>query len=213
MGRWVTTGYRLAGAALAVTGLAYAFVAGGADPVNFVSYFTVLSNIIGAAVLAVTAVRCLRGAPPTRGAELWRGAAVLYMATTGIVYAVLLSGVDTATPTVANWILHRIMPVVLVLDWLAAPPGTPLRYRQVTAWLAFPLAYLAYTLVRGPLVDWYPYPFLDPRRPGGYGRVAGMSVAVAVLVVLLGLLIAWLGNRLARRRADAARPSPRTLRA
>jgi hypothetical protein len=30
-----------------------------------------------------------------------------------------------------------------------------------------------YTLIRGPLADdWYPYPFVDPTRDGGYLRVA-----------------------------------------
>ncbi|HEX5113694.1 MAG TPA: Pr6Pr family membrane protein [Pseudonocardiaceae bacterium] len=65
--------------------------------------------------------------------------------------------------------VHRIMPVVLVLDWLIAPPARPprpLRLPQVWCWFVFPLALCAYTLVRGQFADWYPHPFLDPRRYG-----------------------------------------------
>jgi len=31
--------------------------------------------------------------------------------------------------------------------------------------LVYPVAYGAYSLIRGPIVDWYPYPFLDPQVP------------------------------------------------
>jgi hypothetical protein len=61
-------------------------------------------------------------------------------------------------------------------------------------WLAFPLGYLAYSLARGAAVDWYPYPFLDPRHPGGYGRVALYCVVLAALMALLALGIAAAGR-------------------
>ncbi len=127
--------------------------------------------------------------------------------TTGIVYAVLLAGKHDTIPW-ANDVLHRLMPVAVALDWLLDPPHAPLPLRRVVlAWMAFPLLYIAYTLVRGPLVHWYPYFFVDPGRPGGYLRVAANGVAIGLGQVAMALAIATAGRLLAAR-SDAASASP-----
>ncbi|CAM3941437.1 hypothetical protein BALU111458_07600 [Bacillus luti] len=48
--------------------------------------------------------------------------------------------------------------------------------------------------MRGPLVNWYPYPFLDPRI-GGYGRVFLYSIGIAVVIGAICILVRFLGNR------------------
>lgn len=180
---------RLVGFGLVLAVEVYLVVRLGADfsPANHFSYFTILSNVIAAIVLLVGAFR-----PVPDG---FRGAAVLYMVTTGIVYAVLLRGVDVQTPDLANHTLHIVMPILVVVDWLLDPPQRPIAFRRALWWLAFPLAYLGYTLLRGPIVDWYPYPFVDPRT-NGYGSVLLTSLVIAVFVGLLAWLIAWVGDRL-----------------
>ncbi|MEV6239862.1 Pr6Pr family membrane protein [Lentzea sp. NPDC051838] len=154
--------------------------------VNHFSYFTVLSNVFAAVV-------ALLGVFQPVSAQI-RGAAVLYMTTTGLVYAILLRGVDVQTPAYANWVLHVVVPILVVAEWLLAPERT----RRAWTWLAFPLAYLIYTLVRGPIVDWYPYPFLDPRSHG-YGDVALSCVSVAVIIGALAFFVSWVGTKLAQR--------------
>jgi hypothetical protein len=54
---------------------------------------------------------------------------------------------------------------------------------------------MAYTLVRGAFVEWYPYPFIDVHLHG-YAYVAGTSVGVAALLLGLAALLAWLDPRL-----------------
>jgi hypothetical protein len=161
-------------------------------PFNHFGYFTVLSNILAAVVFAVGVFRPV---PP-----LIRGGAVVYMVTTGLVYAVLLRGVDVQTPAYANVVLHVVMPILVAADWLLDPPAAaPMRPRALR-WLLIPVVYVIYTLIRGPIVDWYPYPFLDPRR-GGYGTVAVMAAGVAVTIAALAWLVAWVGNRSGNARA------------
>ncbi|MEV6523653.1 Pr6Pr family membrane protein [Longispora sp. NPDC051575] len=162
---------------------------------NFFSFFTILSNLL----TVVTLLLCARfGA---RGFDQLRGAVTLYMTTTGIVYATLLSGieVDTTVPW-TNFVVHQLMPVVVLLDWLFDPPYRRLEFRKVLLWLLFPLLYLPYSLVRGAIVDWYPYPFLDPRRDGGYGRVAMASAVMAVGIFGLAMAIRWVGHVLRERK-------------
>ena len=156
------------------------------QPANHFSYFTVLSNVFAAVV-------ALLGVFSPVSPQI-RGAAVLYMGTTGIVYWLLLRGVDVQTPAYANWVLHTIVPILVVVEWLLAPGKT----RRAWIWLSFPLAYLTYTLVRGPIVGWYPYPFMDPRQ-NGYGEVLLNCVVVAVVFCVLAYGVSWAGNKLAQR--------------
>ncbi len=206
MPTWVRT-YRVAFALLAFAAIVYQLSTGVArgdfDVGNFFSFFTIESNIVAALVLLVTAII---GGTPSPRRDLIRGAAVTYMATTGVVYGLLLSGYTDALQTPVPWVndvLHRLMPLVLVTDWLLAPPGPGLIYRRALVWMIFPLAYLAYSLVRGTLVGWYPYPFLDPGKVGGYAGVALYAIGIALGFFLFVWLIVALGQRV-RLRVEAA---------
>jgi len=135
------------------------------------------------------------------------------MGTTGVVYGLLLSGYTAELDTAVIWVnnvVHRIMPVVMVLDWLVDSPRTALTLRRALVWLVFPLAYLAYTLVRGPIVDWYPYPFLDPDWPdgGGYPGVAIASVGIAVGVVAFSWVVVRVGEWRRREVSRDAAAAP-----
>ncbi|HEX5406566.1 MAG TPA: Pr6Pr family membrane protein [Pseudonocardiaceae bacterium] len=193
-------GYRVAFAALAAVAIgwqAHQVTVAGNGLGNFFSFFTIESNILGVIVfgwggLALLAGR--RGVP-----DVVRGAAVVYLAITGVVYALLLAGIEGQdTASWVNTVVHQVMPIVAVLDWLLAPPRTALPLPRVWWWLVFPLLYLAYTLIRGPFAHWYPYPFLDP-RPHGYGHVVVGAVGIAVGFVVATLLVRWAGEALRRR--------------
>lgn len=187
--------------ALAALG-AQAFVLVQADmfnAVNFFGYFTNLSNIVAALLLIVSAAYVYKSRKPSATDDLVRGAATLYMVITGVVYALLLTGEDVGLllPWV-NSILHVVMPVVVVADWLYQPPRTKLMARHILWWLLFPAMYLVYTLLRGAIVGWYPYPFLDPDKIGGYGGVALYACGILLAFFCFGWLLMRLGASLKR---------------
>ena len=165
---------------------------------NFFSFFTIQSNILGvAALFLLVLVPGERRTPLVDGA---RGAAVLYMAITGVVFALLLSGLQAELQTTVPWVdfvVHKLMPVVLVVDWLLDPPRHRLPRWTVLAWLAYPAAWLAYTLLRGASVDWYPYPFVDVARLGYDGVLTRAAVLTLGFAAAAATLL-WLGNRRAR---------------
>lgn len=142
----------------------------------------------------------MAGRRPTPSDDILRGASVLYMAITGVVYSTLLAGmeVDLTLPWV-NLQLHYIMPIVVVFDWLYQPQLSKLKVRQILPWLLFPAVYLAYTLIRGPIVNWYPYPFLNPAQAAGYGGVALYCLGILIGLFVVGYLLMKLGNVLKRR--------------
>ncbi len=191
---WWIRVLRIAFAALGTWALIYQVMVRLDDPDftlwNFFSYFTVLSNIAAAVVLLVGGLLA-----PTGPAWEWlRGAVTTCMVITGIVYALLLSGVDVdVTYGWVNDVLHRIIPLVMLVDWILVR-ARRLPERSWLTWLAVPLVYGVYTLIRGPVVDWYPYPFIDPR---GQGYVS-MSISLVVVFVGMALMsfgVYWAGTR------------------
>lgn len=142
------------------------------NPVNFFSYFTIESNILVAVILLLSSlVTATFGRSEQFG--VLRGAATVYILTTGLIYFLLLRGLEESLQTAIPWVntvLHYIMPLAMILDWVINPPTKTITWKQAASWLVFPLLYVVYSLIRGPFVNWYPYPFLDPRI-GGYGRV------------------------------------------
>jgi hypothetical protein len=175
---------------------------GAFDPPNFFSFFTILSNLLAMTVLIEGGRRQLAGEPPL--SDLWRGAAVVYMTVTYIVFAVLLRDLQEELQTHVAWVdsvLHRVAPIVLMADWLIEPPHRPIPFRRALVWLGFPLVWLVLTLVRGAIDGRYPYPFLDPAN-GGYGVVALYCVAIFVLFLGVVWVVATVGTALRARRTD-----------
>lgn len=165
----------------------------GFDVVNFFSYFTNLSNLMAAGVFIAAALR--RSAPSARW-DLLRLLSATHMVVVGVVFALLLRDQDLgALRPWINVLLHYVMPAAVVLDWWLDPP-TRLPRRAPLYALVLPAAYLAYTVLRGLQVGWYPYYFLDPARAGGGSGVALHAVGVA----LVFLATAWLLAIVARRR-------------
>ncbi|MFX0580900.1 Pr6Pr family membrane protein [Nocardia nepalensis] len=52
----------------------------------------------------------------------------------------------------------------------------------IGGWLIYPAAYGAYTLIRGPIVDWRPYLYLciSPREQGCGSLIIGLVILTGV---------------------------------
>ena len=92
-------------------------------------------------------------------------------------------------------VLHKIFPIIVVVDWLVDSPRTRLAMRDIGVLIVYPLIWTALTMVRGAAdpAQWYPYPFLDPKN-GGYGQVLITAIAVTIGFVVISAAIIWLGN-------------------
>lgn len=196
--RWVFGGLALAAVA---TGFDHSVVHNGFSWVSYFSFFTILSNI-SASVLMLAGAWPATPGPARPWFDFLRGAATVYMVITGLVYVILLSQFPVTGPAWVNDVEHHIMPVVVLLDWLIMPPLAKIGVRRAMAWLAIPVAYLAYTEIRGPFAHFYPYPFLDP-RPHGVVHVVVSSAFVACAFVAVSAGVAAAGDYLGARRAAA----------
>jgi hypothetical protein len=162
----------------------------GKNIVNFFSFFTIESNILAAVLLLILGIAGLAGVKKSLF-EYMRGAAVLYMTMTGVIYIILLSA-DQSTLLLpwVNKVLHYVMPVAVLIDWLVNPPLQRISYKKALTWLTFPLIYLVYSFIRGPLVGWYPYPFIDPTTNSiAYILTTCIIILICVLVLVRILII------------------------
>jgi hypothetical protein len=167
------------------------------DPVNFFSFYTIISNIFGAAVLLAAAF----GLPEDEHLrDVLRGMATLSLVIVGVVFSLLLANLESEVIPWANAIVHYAMPISIALDWCLDPPRTRISRRDATVWLVLPAVYLAYTLVRGAIVHWYPYPFLNADTIG-YASVAAYAAGILVFTLIAAYAVMTIGNML-RARAD-----------
>jgi hypothetical protein len=168
---------------------------------NFFSFFTIQANVASAVTLAIGAVLLLRGGADDvdpRWYAVLRACVTTYMVTTGVVYNLLLRGVELPQGSTLGWsneVLHVVIPVLLLADWLFAPGRRRLGWGVVGVIVIYPIVWIAYTLIRGPFIfndltqamGWYPYPFLNPLGEGGYGTVVLWSALIAVLIGAAGV--------------------------
>lgn len=172
----------------------------GTRIVRFASYLTIWSNVLVAwSTLSLALGR-------DRDTRLWRALrlnAVVICFGGGIVHFFFLrplldlSGWDL----VADRLLHVVVPLLAVVGWVRLGPRRRASTADLGPFLVLPVFWLGYTLIRGAIVDWYPYPFIDVLEHG-YGVVALNCLGVGLLM----LLLAW-----AAVRADQRLAAPETI--
>jgi hypothetical protein len=160
---------------------------------NFFGYFTNQSNLLVAGVFTLTVVAAIGDRPTGRRLDLFRGAATVYIATTGLVYNTLLADVGQAVgESWSNDVVHRWIPLYVVLDWVLFSDRSRLLFRDVWWFLVYPAVWLVVVVIRGATDGWVPYPFLDP--VSGYGVVGLYCLGVAVFIGLMGLVVVALSR-------------------
>lgn len=161
----------------------------GTRLIRFISYFTILTNLLVA--LTTTTLAAGQDRFPTWWRVL-RLNAIVGIAVTGLVHWFLLrplldlDGADWA----ADKLLHVVVPLLAIVGWVAFGPRGKAESGLLWLSLVYPLGWLAYTLVRGAVADWYPYPFLDVSERG-YPKslLACAGVAVLLLVLTRGAMV------------------------
>ena len=125
---------------------------------------------------------------------------------TFVVFHVVLSRLlDLETwAEAANQLLHTVVPVLAIVGWFAFGPRGLTSARVAKLTMLFPLFYMAFTLIRGPLnSDWYPYPFADVKALG-YLRVIINAAWITLLFVALAAGATTLDKRLRRQTEPTA---------
>lgn len=172
--------------------------------INFLSYFTIESNILVALVTTAAALRLRATSWLLRPAV--QSAATLYIGVVGIVYVAVLRllWAPQGWQWIADVLLHNAIPLLYLGYWAVFVPKGALRWLHAALWLVFPAGFLLYSLLRGALMGFYAYPFIDAAAIG-YGAVARNALLLIGLFWGFGLLLAALDRVIARRRPQPSR--------
>lgn len=106
-----------------------------------------------------------------------------------LAHLVSLSGIELW----ADHGTHTFVPILSGLWWLFLASKPPLKASDMLIWVAWPVLYCTYILIRANFSGFYPYPFLNLPELGW----GGLSVSIAGLLVsfvIVGLAITAFGR-------------------
>lgn len=170
------------------------------------SFFTILTNI--GAVLVHTSLLSPTGyawLPVFAGPRMRAGVAVS-IALVFIVYATVLAQLwqPRGLFLLCDVLLHYVTPVLFVLWWLTSGADGRTRWSDISWWMLYPVAYLAYALARAPLAGEVPYPFLDVAK-NGPASVAVSALAITGLFLVLCVIAVLADHSVSRPRAPGGK--------
>lgn len=170
------------------------------------AFFTTQANLIVGATCLLLAIN------PNRTGKVFavfRLIGLVSIAVTFIVFHVALAGLFELSTwgQVADKLLHTVVPIMAVVGWIMFGPRDLTSGRIAKLTVLFPAAYMVFTLIRGALVDFYPYPFADVNEIG-YARVIINGAWVSLLFVAVAAAATALDKRLTGGRSSA--PGTRT---
>jgi len=140
--------------------------------IRYFSFYTILTNILVALCFTVSLLKpsSYWGRFFTRTTTVT--AITVYISVVGLVYNLILRFLWK--PEGMQWLvdelLHSVIPVLFIIYWFLFTPKTGLKWKNAFAWLAYPLVYIIFILLRGKLSGFYPYPFIDVTSLG-YSQV------------------------------------------
>ncbi|WP_433382605.1 Pr6Pr family membrane protein [Actinoplanes sp. CA-142083] len=184
-------------------------------------YFTAQSNLLTLAYFVGALYWMIKRDTVEPPAPRWRGAVTLWILITCLISHFMLNhgenplpGLAAADPGVALtnrslFLVHYVVPVLVLVDWVAFGPHRIVRWRDIPLWIAYPLGYGVMIELRGGLLPAapvrYPYFFLDPGEHG-YDWVGLQFVQLALIFGALGAVVVGL-DRLAAAVGRARQPA------
>jgi hypothetical protein len=158
----------------------------GETAIRYISYFTIEAN--GLATLGFTVLLVARRTAVGRwfSRQSVVTAITIYMVVVGLIYNIILRSLwrPGGLQWVVDELLHSVLPVGCIFYWvLYAAPKRRLLWKTVPSLTVYPLVYCIYTMIRGEMTGWYPYPFLD----------AGVLGYPRVLIYIGGMMVVFIG--------------------
>ena len=154
--------------------------------INMLAYFTILTNTFAAVVLIIVGLL-----PNSRMGKVLAtpkvfGCVVTSMLWVGIGFHLLLSDywLPDGMEAVSNYLNHYIVPSALLIVWLVFPPEAQIPKRTPLLWEVYPVIYGAYIIIRGEIIDKYPYPFFNINV---IGYPKALLNGLVILLVILGI--------------------------
>ena len=165
--------------------------------IRFFSFFTIISNsmaVLHFIGLLLTAQKKLHQFVQRNETA---SAVSMYIIVVGFVYQIILKPLLLAPLQgwfmIADNILHALIPFLILVYWILFLSSKKINVQTLPYCLIYPVVYLAYTLIRGSFIDFYPYPLVAVNKLG-YGKVLLNSALLVLFFLGLAYLFATFAN-------------------
>jgi len=170
--------------------------------IRFFNFFTILTNILVALCFTFLLLK-----PGSKWGRFFARPTVLtaltaYIAVVGIIYNVILRFLwsPQGLQLIVDELLHTVIPIWFILYWFIFVPKETLKW-NILPWLIYPLIYCVYSLIRGAIFEFYPYPFIDVSVLG-YNKVFINIVALVIVFLVTSLLLVGISKLIKRAAAN-----------
>ncbi len=167
--------------------------------INTFSYFTIISNLLIAISLTIQLV-----SSGSRGGKICtnisvQSALTVYIIIVALIYNFVIRRVwiEAFPQFYYNNIFHVLTPLLYVIRWVIFVPKGDLNWGHGFKWLIFPFLYLFYSLIRGNIVNWYPYGFVDLRVISTSELIRNV-ILVLFLFMLIGFGLVFADKRIGK---------------
>lgn len=159
------------------------FTTSWARALNVYCYFTNQSAILVGIVSLMIALKKCRESKIFVVAEF---TALICTIVAGTVYYLLLAREEHlhGIAAVNNFTVHAIVPVMYAVGWIVFAEHGKTNWNIVKLSLIFPISWAIFALVRGAIIHWYPYPFMDVDFLGYAIALLNMLVVTMFFVLL-----------------------------
>ncbi|TFD20320.1 Pr6Pr family membrane protein [Cryobacterium sp. TMT2-23] len=162
---------------------------------NYFSYFTVQSAMAAVVAFVAGALVAFRHATDPAWLDWFRLLVTTYIMVSGIVFLTIVIQSSSRDYTIevpwSSQLLHFWIPTIALVDWLTDAGKARLPWKLLAWVLVLPSIWGVFTLVRGSMVGWYPYFFLDPVQVSGpLETVVYCLIAVLLFTGIAAILIA-----------------------
>ena len=157
--------------------------------IDLLSYFTIWSQLVVGIVMSLLFLNPIRDSPRLR---VFLVDAVLMISVTGIVYNLMIGPKfpPQGLNVYSSFLEHTFTPILMVLVFLVVGPRDWFTKLTVRQGLYLPIGYIFYALIRGSVIDQYPYDFIDVVQYGYF--VVIITVLAILTAALVMLLLYWL---------------------
>ena len=152
---------------------------------NYFSYFTVLSGMAAVVAFVAGAIVAFTRTDDPIWLDWFRMLVTTYILVSGIVFLTIVIQSSSRDYTIevpwSSQLLHFWIPMIALLDWLTDAGKARLPWKTMAWVMLVPGLWGAFTLLRGSVVGWYPYFFLDPAQVSGPLETLLYSLVAVVL--------------------------------
>jgi len=165
----------------------------------FISFFTVTTNILVAICFTVLWLFPNSNIGRFFSKSTTITAVTVYIMVVGLIYNFLLRGLvlQSGWAKVADELLHVVTPFLVLIFWMFYANKSGLKYSNALKWLIYPMGYIIFIVIRGYLINQYPYPFINVAELG-YPKAILNAVLIVVFFWLLSVLFIFAGKKVSK---------------